>query len=73
MEAFEALATAFGGLDHDEKRFLILRYWENLTWEQVASAMGITAPQAKGIDQRLRQRLRRDLVRQGVDHTPPDF
>lgn len=71
VEAFEALAIAFSGLDHAEKRFLVLRYWENLTWEHVAGAMGITVPQAKGIEQRLRHRLRRDLVRKGVDRPPP--
>lgn len=71
VEAFAALSTAFGGLDKQEKRFLALRYWEGLSFPQIAEAMGETERQAKRIDQRLRERLRRDLKRQGVEQAPP--
>jgi RNA polymerase sigma factor for flagellar operon FliA len=71
VEAFDALASAFGGLSKDEKRFLALRYWEGLSFPQIAEAMGETERQAKRIDQRLRERLRRDLRRKGLEQAPP--
>jgi RNA polymerase sigma factor for flagellar operon FliA len=72
VQVFEALSIALGRLTQEQKRFIALRYWENLTWAQIAERMSITERHAQRMDQHLRERLRRDLVRAGVDAAPPD-
>lgn len=68
---FQALKDALGELDEKEMRLLDLRYWEELTWEEIAKAMGMSDRNAKRIDDGLRERLQRDLRRRGVEGAPP--
>jgi RNA polymerase sigma factor FliA len=68
---FQALTEALGELDEQEMRLLELRYWKELTWEEVAKEMGMSDRNAKRIDEQLRERLRRDLRHRGVEEAPP--
>lgn len=69
--AFEALAAALRGLDAREARLIELRYWQDLSWAQVAAALGVHEKYATRMDEQLRRRLRCDLRASDVEEPPP--
>lgn len=69
--AFEALAGALRGLDEREARLIELRYWQELSWVQVAAALGVHEKYATRMDEQLRKRLRGDLQASHVEEPPP--
>src|SRR5262249_6264374 len=73
VRVLSALQKALGELDEQEKRLIELRYWDELTWEQIAEALRVSDRQAKRIDERLRERLKRDLRHQGVEEIPSNI
>lgn len=52
------LNRALAGLDHDERLVLVLRYYLDLPYEEIAQIMGITAKAARSRIERALRRLR---------------
>jgi RNA polymerase sigma-70 factor (ECF subfamily) len=52
------LERALGGLDHDERLVLVLRYYLDMPYEEIAQTMGITAKAARRRVERAIHRLR---------------
>lgn len=69
--AFRALQAALGVLDAEAWRLLELYYVDLLTWAEVGAQLGVSERQAKRRDHDLREALRRELRRRGVDQVPP--
>lgn len=67
---WEALERALGGLDPEERQLLELRYVATSTWDEVAAAMRMNERRARRIEERLRERLLRDLCESGVEGPP---
>jgi RNA polymerase sigma factor for flagellar operon FliA len=61
-EAFDALRRAIAELPVDDRRLVELRYWEDLSWPDVAVALGIGMRTAQEHHERIRERLRRTLL-----------
>lgn len=66
----QALREALGELQETDLHFIELRYWEGLSYAKVGEAMGMHEKAAQRLDERLRQRLCRDLKRRGIDEPP---
>jgi RNA polymerase sigma factor FliA len=58
---WQALEKALGRLDEREKRFIELRYWGDQSYAQIAAELGVHEKYAQRLDERLRERLNRDL------------
>lgn len=69
--AFEALKLALHGLSDLEMRLVELRYWQDLSWAKVGEALGIQEKQAQRLDERLRERLKSDLLARSIREPPP--
>jgi RNA polymerase sigma-70 factor (ECF subfamily) len=52
------LERALGGLDYDQRLVLVLRYYLDMPYEEIAEAMGITAKAARTRAERAIHRLR---------------
>jgi RNA polymerase sigma factor (sigma-70 family) len=61
-EAFDALRRAIAGLPANDRRLVELRYSEDLSWPDVAAALGIGVRTAQEHHERIRERLRRTLL-----------
>jgi len=61
-EALDALRREIARLDAKDRRLVELRYWEDLTWKQVAKSIGIGEGTAKERDGIVRERLRKALL-----------
>jgi RNA polymerase sigma factor (sigma-70 family) len=70
MEVLAALRRACGGLSEREETVINLRYWQEKTWDEIGEAIGLDKRQAQRIDEKLRERLKRKLKRDGVDAPP---
>ena len=60
-----------GQLDADYRTPLILRYWENLSYEEIAASMELTVPAVKSRLFRARQRVADLLAKREVATLPP--
>ncbi len=70
--AFKALERVLGELSELERQVIQLRHMDELSWENVAGALGMDdGKQAERIETKLRARLRRNLRLQGVNEPPP--
>jgi RNA polymerase sigma factor FliA len=69
--AFEALERALGELSELEAHLVELRYWQELSWAKVGEALGIHEKQAQRLDERLRERLKRNLRARNICEPPP--
>jgi RNA polymerase sigma factor (sigma-70 family) len=61
-EAVAQLHREIAELDAAERQLVTLRYWDDLTWREVAAELGIAEATAKQRDARLRARLRDALI-----------
>ena len=52
------LHRALAGLDHDERLVLVLRYYLDLPYEEIAQVMGITTKAARSRNERALRRVR---------------
>jgi RNA polymerase sigma-70 factor (ECF subfamily) len=60
-----------GQLEPDYRTPLVLRYWENLSYEEIAAAMNLTVPAIKSRLFRARQRLAELIAAREVATIPP--
>lgn len=70
-QVLQAARDAVGGLDERHVRLIELRYWEELTWEEIGERMGFSDRHAKRIHKEIRDRLEGDLRLRGVEEPPP--
>lgn len=66
-EEFERVVTALRRLSDDDAEILRLTAWEALTPSEIATAMGIAPGTARQRISRARQRLRKQLAKDGVE------
>jgi RNA polymerase sigma factor for flagellar operon FliA len=66
----QALRNALGALDEVDRRFIELRYWKGLSYAEIGEAMDMNEKAAQRLDERLRQRLSRDLKERGIAEPP---
>ena len=71
-ENMREVQALMGQLDPEYRTPLVLRYWEDLSYEEIAATLGITVPAVKSRLFRARQRMA-DLLaaRQTATSTPP--
>lgn len=62
QEAIKALHDHINGLDEQDRRLVMLRYWEENTWEAVGAALGISDRTAREHDLRIRRHLKASLL-----------
>lgn len=62
-EAITALHEHVEALPERDRRLVVLRYWEERTWADVGSALGISDRTAREHDLRIRMHLRAALLR----------
>jgi RNA polymerase sigma-70 factor (ECF subfamily) len=60
-----------GQLDPDYRTPLILRYWENLSYEEIAATLDLTVPAVKSRLFRARQRMADLMRRREMATLPP--
>jgi RNA polymerase sigma factor (sigma-70 family) len=70
-KAFEALRAAFTTLAPEDWQLLQLYYVECHTWTEVGAAFGIGEKQAQRRAEKIREKLKRELLARGVKDAPP--
>lgn len=70
-EQSSEIQILMGQLDPDYRTPLVLRYWENLSYEEIAASMALTVPAVKSRLFRARQRMADLLAAREVARTPP--
>jgi RNA polymerase sigma factor (sigma-70 family) len=70
-KAFEALRVAFTTLAPEDWQLLQLYYIECHTWAEVGAAFGVGEKQAQRRAEKIREKLKRELLARGVKAAPP--
>jgi RNA polymerase sigma-70 factor, ECF subfamily len=58
----DAIRQAVGRLPEEERRLVILFYFDGCSYEQISSLLGVSRSQVRGRLHRIRSRIRQDLV-----------
>jgi RNA polymerase sigma factor (sigma-70 family) len=61
-EAFAALHREIARLDPQDQQLVALKYWEDRTWKDVGTSLGIDERTARKWDTRIREKLRDGLI-----------